>query len=499
LSKPRMAVACMAMRVERLFLFSIFVLFSSTQAKTLPPSDCSPCSLPFLYQGRLHFQCTTVSPVKGDLFGRCPTQSDLETGEASEDPAHWIRCDNTCPLQSYTPNDVIISKFEHLAKKFPQTAKIVEVGKSTLGQRIVGLRISDNVHQERELLKPMVRFSGNMHGNEPVGREMLIHLAHYLLQARPLVSRVAKLLASTDITLIPTINPDGFDRGTEGACSGGDYETGRYNEGSQDLNRDFPTWRQENLTREALFRGRQPETKAMMKLILEQPWVLSANFHDGAVVASYPYDDYRDGGQQSGIHKTPDHEFFHHLATTYATNHGTMMDPQVCTRWWFEKGITNGADWYPLNGGMQDFNYIFTNDMEITLELSCCKFPKRYYLNKEWERNQESLLSYLEQVHRGVRGLVKDSAGDPVREAIIFVTEEGLGALRKNVTTSFRGEFWRLLMPGEYTVTAELSACDTAGIVMSSLPVKVSLTEDQRLVDHQLVLDQITPCSEGPR
>jgi len=482
-----------------LLIISILYLSDIPEAKTLPPSDCSPCSLPFLYEGRLHFQCTTESPVKGDLFGRCPTETDPDTGEASRDPDHWIRCDNSCPLQSYTPNDVIVSKFERLARKFPQTAKLVEVGKSTLGQRIVGLRISDNVQQERELLKPMVRFSGNMHGNEPVGREMLVHLASYLLNARPLVPRVADLLATTDITLIPTINPDGFDRGTEGACSGGDYETGRYNEGSQDLNRDFPTWRQENFTRDALFRGRQPETKAMMRLILDHPWVLSANFHDGAVVASYPYDDYRDGGQQSGIHKTPDHTFFHHLATTYATNHGTMMDPLVCSRWWFKDGITNGADWYPLNGGMQDFNYIFTNDMEITLELSCCKYPKRYYLNREWERNHKSLLSYLEQVHRGVRGVVKDSAGEPVEGATVIVNQEGLGLLRKNVTTSSRGEFWRLLMPGEYTVAAEVSACETAGIIMSSAPVKISLSEGQPLVEQHLMLDQITSCSEGPR
>ena len=35
--------------------------------------------------------------------------------------------------------------------------------------------------------------------------------------------------------------------------------------------------------------------QAMMNLILSFPWVLSANFHDGAVVASYPYDDYQVG------------------------------------------------------------------------------------------------------------------------------------------------------------------------------------------------------------
>ena len=42
---------------------------------------------------------------------------------------------------------------------------------------------------------------------------------------------ITDLVDTTDITLIPTINPDGFDRGEEGACSGADYRTGRFNEG----------------------------------------------------------------------------------------------------------------------------------------------------------------------------------------------------------------------------------------------------------------------------
>ena len=37
---------------------------------------------------------------------------------------------------------------------------------------------------------------------------------------------------TTDITIIPTMNPDGFDRSKEGECSGADYKSGRFNEGT---------------------------------------------------------------------------------------------------------------------------------------------------------------------------------------------------------------------------------------------------------------------------
>ena len=63
--------------------------------------------------------------------------------------------------------------------------------------------------------------------------------------------------------------------------------SGRLNENKIDLNRNFP---KPGETKEEM----EPETRALVNWLDNNNFVLGANLHDGAVVASYPWDHYSD-------------------------------------------------------------------------------------------------------------------------------------------------------------------------------------------------------------
>lgn len=95
------------------------------------------------------------------------------------------------------------------------------------------------------------------------------------------------------------------------------------------------------------------------------------------------------------------------LSLDYANRNPTMKKQEECGV--FKDGITNGAYWYDLKGGMQDFNYVHSNSFEITLELSCCKYALGSDLPKEWENNRKPILNFIASTHRGVRGIIFDN------------------------------------------------------------------------------------------
>ncbi|XP_039625734.1 carboxypeptidase M [Polypterus senegalus] len=313
---------------------------------------------------------------------------------------------------------------------------------------------------------PEFKYVGNMHGDEVVSREVLLHLIDYLVSNFGKDAIVTNLINSARIHIMPSMNPDGFDASLPPDCT---FSNGRYNKNGFDLNRNFPDAFIKNTS------PIQPETQAVMDWINNETFVLSANLHGGAVVASYPYDN-SDGGSTAvrDYSISPDNDVFIHLAKTYSFNHTVMYKGDVCdSTQTFPDGITNGFNWYPVEGGMQDYNYVWGQCFELTLELSCCKYPPSSQLEMFWQENKNALLAYMQQVHLGVKGQVLSTDGSPIPNAVVEV--EG----RSNICpykTNQDGEYYRLLLPGNYTlkVTAPGSSPLTKTLQVPNGPINFS-------------------------
>lgn len=99
-------------------------------------------------------------------------------------------------------------------------------GDSVAGRELWGIEITDRP-AIAEVGEPEICYFGNIHGDETVGREMLINLIAHILDNHH-ENRFGSLINSTRIFIIPSINPDGFEARR------------RSNNNGYDLNRDFP-------------------------------------------------------------------------------------------------------------------------------------------------------------------------------------------------------------------------------------------------------------------
>uniref|UniRef100_A0A3P8PK91 Uncharacterized protein n=1 Tax=Astatotilapia calliptera TaxID=8154 RepID=A0A3P8PK91_ASTCA len=369
----------------------------------------------------------------------------------------------------------MVDLMKSVNEECPNITTIYSLGRSSKGREIVAMIISGNP-TEHEIGEPEIRFTAGLHGNEAVGREMILLLMQYLCKEyKDRNPRAQRLVEGIRIHLVPSLNPDGQEEAFEAGSELSSWTTGHFTNEGFDIFQNFPDLN--SILWDAEDKGMVPkltpnhhvpipehfeanssiavETRAIISWMKSYPFVLGANFQGGERIVAYPYDraTMRSQWKTGEPRVTADESLFRWLAISYASTHLTMTHSHHGSCQGDTPGgglgIVNRAKWKPVTGSMNDFSYLHTNCLELSIFLGCDKFPHQSELAYEWEKNREAMLIFMEQVHRGIRGIVKDQQGNPIANATVSI--EGIN---HDVTTAPTGDYWRLLNPGEYRVTA---------------------------------------------
>jgi carboxypeptidase D len=379
-----------------------------------------------------------ISNVRGDTATIYTTATELEQLAEAGYEYLEIGVDGQLPppadkaLGAYHNYAGLTAHLAEYAAAYPDICRLYTLGQSVQGRELWAMLITDDPNIEED--EPEFKYISTMHGDEPLGTEMCLYFIDMLLTTYDSNVRVAELVDNTAICIVPLMNPDGLEHWP--------YPS-RYNANGHDLNRRFPAY-PGNFTG-TMFDGqplgdggRPTEVGHVMRWTAENSFVLSANLHAGALVVNYPYDNDGKGHVDS---PAPDDLLFENISRRYSMHNVPMWNSP-----YFNNGITNGAAWYSISGGMQDWNYRYASCNEVTIELSNTKKPHASQIPNFWNKNRESMLSYAEAVHIGVRGIVTDrSTGRPVWAEVRIEHNSHPVFTDPNV-----GDYHRMLLPGTY-------------------------------------------------
>jgi len=335
------------------------------------------------------------------------------------------RLDPKDHYEGYHDYTALTAELQRIAGTYPRLVRLFTAGKSVQGRELWYVVVSDDIDPVGT--RPKLIYHANMHGDEVVGRELMIYFLRHLLEQYGRDPKITQLVKNSEIFIMPSMNPDGFELKR------------RANAHGVDLNRNFPDRFDSPSDNPA---GREIEVQHMMNLAAQNHFVFGMNWHGGEICFNLPWGNI---SNHSDANKHGDISFFEPIGREYTQLNAPMYKNHQSS---FNHGLTYGYEWYPVNGGINDWYNFFRRSLHAVVELSVTKWPQASTLAGHWEDNREAMVGYLWRGLRGAHLDIRDEQGNSVDKPTIAVA-----ALPKRPLTFDRGYVHRLTGDGLQRVT----------------------------------------------
>lgn len=315
------------------------------------------------------------------------------------------------------------------ATDHPDKCEIIELGTLPSNRKILIAHINNGSGAG----KPKFLYTSTIHGDETTGWMLMLRMIDYILE-NPTLPECANVLENIDLYVGPNTNPDGTYHGGNSNVNGAT----RYNANGVDMNRNYAD---PHGGPHPDGNAYQQETEWFMQLAEENNFVMGANYHGGAEVMNYPWDNTYTLHSDDAWYQLISHEYAD-LCHTVQSNY--MTD--------YNNGVTNGAQWYMIGGGRQDYMNGYAECRELTIECSNTKCPSASQMPNFWNINKNSIFAFMNQCLYGIHGTVVDAESKaPIGDATVTLVEHD--DQYATVSTQLPGgDFHRPVKAGTYTV-----------------------------------------------
>ena len=330
---------------------------------------------------------------------------------------------------SYPTYEAYEAMVYQFATDHPDKCEIIELGTLASGRKVLIVHINDGFTAG----KPKFLYTSTIHGDETTGWILMLRMIDYILE-NPSLPECQTVLNNIDLYVGPNTNPDGTYHGGNHTVNGATRE----NAYGVDMNRNYAD---PHGSPHPDGKPYAVETQWFMQFAADNHFVMGGNYHGGAEVMNYPWDNTYTLHADDAWWQLVSHEYAdlaHQVSPNYMNG--------------YNNGITNGAQWYMIGGGRQDYMNGYAQCREVTIECSNTKLPNGSQLPNFWNINKNSIFSYLSQCIYGIHGTVTDaSTGAPLNATITITNHDDEFSLVESHLPA--GDYHRPIKGGTYNVT----------------------------------------------